>query len=453
MASTTVESVLGEDEWYSLVSTVVDGSCTLMLGPDAVTGYLGDERLPIHVALATYMKRRLPQEIRDRLGSRYDFLDPSRPASVAQMVLREIDRAQIKRWLEDFRQEFRPEHSPLGDLAQLPFEVVINTSPATAVYDVFHAANADAGTTFYDRTGRKPGLMPEPSQGRPVVYQLYGSLENPRSLILSDTDRLDFIVGLARDNPPLPVNLTSILHDDNRSFLFLGFDLADWHFRVLLHILSQASNRNYTSFASELEASPLEPADRDFYRVSHKIHFFAGDLGDFAAELRRRVDAESTPGNGGQGVSQPLAASAPTVFICHASEDAEHARRIADGLRASGIATWVDKENLRGGAQWSKEIERTIRNVNYVVVVQSSAMKGKDVGYVNREIDMALDRQREYRFPRVFVIPTVVEGDENRLDLAEFEQLQSVDVSPAAGVSDLVRAIFRDLDLAERGTR
>ena len=135
------------------------------------------------------------------------------------------------------------------------------------------------------------------------------------------------------------------------------------------------------------------------------------------------------------------------VFICHASEDSAHAQRIAEGLRKAGIGTWFDQENLRGGDRWDGLIERTIkREVEYVVVLQSEAMKLKDIGYVNREINFAIDRQRDYRPPRVFLIPAFVDQIDNKLDLLEIDEVQSVNVTPTAGVTDLVRAIRRDLD-------
>ena len=232
-------SVLDEDHWYSLVSTISGGRCTLMLGPEAVFGSLGASRLPIHVALATYMKEQIPPEVRSRLGTVYDRLDPNHPASVAQAVLREADPAQIQRWLENFRRSFVVEEQPLLDLAGMPFELVIDTSPAGTVAELFARDNDAVFSTYYDRNGPAEFMLPELSSDRPIVYQLYGSVENPTSMILSDTDRLELIVSLARSTPALPANLTSALHGDvNRSFLFLGFDLMDWHFRVLLHILS-----------------------------------------------------------------------------------------------------------------------------------------------------------------------------------------------------------------------
>ena len=446
-----VSDLLDEDHWYSLVSTVSEGVCTLMLGPEAVTGCLNGERLPVHVALASYMMQRLPEDVRHRLGPSDQRLDPWHPASVAQVILREADPAQIRRWLERFHEDFETDDQPLVDLAKLPFALVLNTSPAKIVFDVFSRVKSGAIAAFYDRTGKMPGMLPDLSPANPVVYQLYGSLEKPRSMILSDSDRLDFIVKLARGSPALPINLTSALSDEDRIFLFLGFDLTDWHLRVLLHILSSNANRNYTSFAAELESAPLDLETQDFYRVSHKIHFFAGDLATFCSELKERTESRRAGGNE-HGAGRAVSPNAPVVFICHASEDAGEARRIAAGLRAAGIGTWVDRQNLRGGDRWDDMIERTIKKeVDYVAVLQSAAMKSKDVGYVNREIDMALDRQRDYRLPRVFLIPAIIDDAMNRLDALEIDRLQSVDLTPTAGVGDLVRAIVRDLDLQGRG--
>lgn len=447
----TVVELLDEDRWYSLVSAVSDGTCVLMLGPHAVTGDLGGNDLPVHVALAAYIKEQLPQETRDRIGTVYERLDPSKPASVAQVVLREVDPAVIRRWVERFHEDFEIDETPLAALATLPFELIVNTSPVETVSDVFTRVKAGTVTAFYDRTGRKPEMLPDPSGDRPVVYQLYGSLRQPRSMILSDSDRLDFIVKVARGQPALPLNLSSALQDGDRSFLFLGFDLADWHFRMLLHILSGSATRNYSSFAAELDSTPLDIETQDFYRESHRIHFFNGELGEFCAQLRERCERAAPADSTTSTATAAPNSGAPTVFICHASEDAATAERIADELRAAGINTWFDRENLRGGDRWDDLIERTIRReVDYVVILQSAAMLAKDVGYVNREINFALDRQRDYRPPRVFLIPAFIDHADHRLDLLAIERLQSVDVTPPAGVTDLVRAIMRDVNLQGR---
>ena len=48
------------------------------------------------------------------------------------------------------------------------------------------------------------------------------------------------------------------------------------------------------------------------------------------------------------------------VFLSYASQDAEAARRIGEGLRAAGIEVWLDQSELRGGDAWDQKIRRQI---------------------------------------------------------------------------------------------
>ena len=58
---------LRDDDWTSLVDSINDGSCILMLGPDAIMGHFDGEHMAVIIALAKYVK--------DRLGSLGERLD------------------------------------------------------------------------------------------------------------------------------------------------------------------------------------------------------------------------------------------------------------------------------------------------------------------------------------------------------------------------------------------
>ena len=44
------------------------------------------------------------------------------------------------------------------------------------------------------------------------------------------------------------------------------------------------------------------------------------------------------------------------VFISYAHVDSEEVERIVSKLEASGIKVWIDRESIRAGRQWRKEI-------------------------------------------------------------------------------------------------
>lgn len=429
-----------EADWTSLVYSVERGECILMLGPDAVSGVLNGEKLPLLTAMAHFVK--------DKLGPSYAHLDPNRLSSVAQAAVSQEDPFTLQGWVDEFYREFESDTGVLRNLAELPFALVLSTSPGLSAQHVFREIKPNTHADFYDRTSRARQSLPDPTPEEPVIYNIYGSLEQPASLILSDSDRLDFIVSVVSDDPPLPPKLKSALRDPNRSLLFLGFDLGQWQLRVLLHVLAGESQRRYKSFALELDEGRLDSGAEDFYRVGHKIHFVRADVERFTSELRSRVSVMPAPEAMGDDRPSSVPPGAPVVFICHASEDKSVAREVADALQASGIDTWFDENDLRGGDSWDEKIRRSLREVDYVLVLQSQSLRDKDVGYVNREISIALDRQAEYRPPRRFLIPVVVDSPEYRLE--ELDYLQAPDLSTETGMDELIRAIKRDVNLKER---
>ena len=97
---------------------------------------------------------------------------------------------------------------------------------------------AQAGTPQYT-------LDPEPSRENPVVFHLNGYDDDPQQashLVLSEDDFLTHLVRLSRDfNHILPMDVVGILTES--SFLFLGYSLDDWEFRVVLQGLVQSLNR------------------------------------------------------------------------------------------------------------------------------------------------------------------------------------------------------------------
>ena len=436
----SAQRAMRDADWTSLEYAIREGYCILMVGSDAITGMFDGERLPLLVGLARFVK--------DKLGPEYAYLNEFNPSSVAQVAIVQEDPFTLQGWAKEFYDGLEATSPVPADLAALPFSLVIDTSPGLSVEQAFLEARPRTTIDYYDRTAPSRPSLADPTVDAPLVYNLYGSLKRPSSLILSDNDRLDFLVSVISGNPPLPAKLRSILSDPDRTFLFLGFQLNQWQFRVMLHVLAQNAQRHFKSFALELDQPDLDAATKLFYKTGHKITFYDMDVESFTAELLRRI-GPMTSGTVTAGQGDDLAPDAPLVFLCHASEDSEYADDLARQLRLNGIGTWLDKENLRGGDQWDDVIRRAIgMDVSYVVVIQSTSLKDKDVGYVNREISLALDRQLDYRKNRRFLIPVFIGGSDSLLD--DLEHLQSIDLSREGGVDDLIKAINRDLEMVDR---
>ena len=85
-----------------------------------------------------------------------------------------------------------------------------------------------------------------------------------------------------------------------------------------------------------------------------------------------------------------------------------------------------------------------------MVVLQSTDLAKKIKGYVNKEINMALDRQDEFQKGIRFIIPTKIEECDLR---EELEHLHTIDLSGKQNVDLLIKTIRRDYNQKRKGGR
>ena len=444
-------------DWTTLADSLEAGLCAVMLGPDAVKCRAagGNEFVPVLDALGDYL--------RDRLRKEGVPIDKAlvRTSMIAETVVASRGRAKLETWVEEFYDSCQLDQSALEDLARLPVDLIVNTIPGLRLEDAYGGAKAGRHVEYYSRAGAVTRLVPEGTVGVPLIYHLYGSLDERRSLVVSDTDLLDILVSVIKESPPLPANLISTIRDPKRTFLFLGFQLYEWQLRVLIHVLDEACERTTRSPAFERLPNPdLDTGTITFYAgPTHQIDFFGVDVSEFLAQLVLRIEA----GDNSEEVQGPVEPGGPPVFICHTSADKLHAENLANQLQAHGITTWVDRENLRGGVRWDDQIEHVLENdARFVVVLQSRNLLDQVIGlsYVNKEINIALDMQQRVGFGGTFLIPTFIEDaeplrreiDERENQLQLLRALQSIDLTQG-GVNDLVAVIQREIERDQKTRR
>ncbi len=96
------------------------------------------------------------------------------------------------------------------------------------------------------------------------------------------------------------------------------------------------------------------------------------------------------------------------VFICHALEDKEAAKKLYDLLVSDGIDAWLNSEKLLPGQEWRFEIPRVVRSADAIVICISKHFLNKE-GYVQKEIKLALDVADEKTDGTIFLIPARLE--------------------------------------------
>ncbi|HPP61894.1 MAG TPA: toll/interleukin-1 receptor domain-containing protein [Anaerolineales bacterium] len=104
----------------------------------------------------------------------------------------------------------------------------------------------------------------------------------------------------------------------------------------------------------------------------------------------------------------PTNARALKVFLCHAEEDKPKVRRLYRFLVSNGFDAWLDEQNLLPGQEWRVEIPKVVHEADVVVVCISSVSARKE-GFVQAEINFALDKAKEKPEGKIYIIPAKLE--------------------------------------------
>jgi hypothetical protein len=145
-------------------------------------------------------------------------------------------------------------NDPLDKLANIPFSNYITTS----YHDFLERAliNAqrtpitqflcleDGGQiTTWELNDKGEIVPPNPTRKgtklEPVIFHLFGVEKDPKSLIISEDDYINFLVTAVTDtdkqHPMIPLQLQTILSASY--LLLLGYQLQDWEFRALFRLI------------------------------------------------------------------------------------------------------------------------------------------------------------------------------------------------------------------------
>ncbi|MFK8017827.1 MAG: toll/interleukin-1 receptor domain-containing protein [Gammaproteobacteria bacterium] len=363
-------------------------------------------------------------------------------ALVAQTYLHAVgkDRVELELDVSDFYQTYADQTNEIHrDLASLPFQLCLTMTPESLMTKALQDAGKSPTSAWYNFTDPLRG----PTVGecdQPIVYGLLGSVETPSSLVLAETDVLEYLVTVSRSVSGLPDYIAAQLADPKTTFLFLGFGFQRWYTRMLLHVL-RIHGHNIRSLA--LEGDNFfnhQDAKRtiQFFDQTSWLDFRRESLGEFAAGLRQRFEQRFPSGP----TTATNLVGAPRVFLCHDSRDRDLVVGFEQRLHALGVDTWRDEQQLRGGVDWDRRIERVLtQQVDYVVVCETPGMVTKGESYLHKELKIALDRQSQFPGNEGFIWPVTLKPAGQ---FAELSKLHRRDVTSGDGVNRLAKELLDD---------
>lgn len=279
-------------EWRNLIKDINSNRCILMLGPKLATVDIKGQNLPMLEVLSESLSSELEEE-----AISYELSSKNNLPYIAQ---RFMSIPKIRRMdLEDEVLQFYEQHTGLipnlyQALAKLPFHLVVNTTPD----DFMHKALKSVGKwesqmLHYNFKKEQLSSIPHFSSDAPLVYNLLGSLSDPESLVINEEDQVEFIKNVVKGNPPIP-NQIMRHFDERKTYLFLGFDLEEWHFRLLLDSL-KLDVENMT-ISPQTDNYPLSAITQTFYEDRYRFVFVEERISDFVSSLINAYQESQTNG-------------------------------------------------------------------------------------------------------------------------------------------------------------
>ena len=320
------------DKWPAIIAAIQNEKCTPILGPGLYEPMLGSWR-DMSVGLAKKFNFPLAAFYQDALPQVTQFVASNQSLDTLLTSINNMIRATLQQrfgddlpdnlkkpnaailgLLETCGQKFRnsQECEQHKVLAALPLPIYITTN-----YDNLLAeALVEAGRSpevaicpwserFYEESiyDREPDYRP--TVERPLVYHLFGHLKNPESMVLTEDDYYEFLIGFttAKKRTPaiIPPIITRAMTDSN--LLVLGFQLDDWAFRALFRTVmaQQGSARRgrYAHIGVQVELDEVRNLDTrraqkfvEKYFGDSEINIYWGKSDDFLCQLARQWEAE-----------------------------------------------------------------------------------------------------------------------------------------------------------------
>ena len=312
----------GLEKWPALISNIKAKRCTPILGPGVNEHLLGSRREIAHSWADTYHfpmaphycedlpqvaqylsvnqqpmfpRTQLMEHLRQEMWRRYGNIFPE---TLRDASLDELITAFGKEWC------LNHEDDPHCILAELPLPLYLTVNPGNLLREALIWAGKGPHVElcrWNEDLAQIPSIFDtdrsyRPDENNPLIYHLFGRLDEVDSLVLTEDDYFDYLIGVTSNKDLVPTYVRRALSDT--ALLFVGFQLDDWNFRILFRsIMAQegrSRRRRYAHVAVQIdpEEDRILSPDRareylEEYFQGADIHIYWGSTSDFLTELKR----------------------------------------------------------------------------------------------------------------------------------------------------------------------
>ena len=183
-----------------------------------------------------------------------------------------------------YQQQFEDTIAIFKKIAQIPFHYIISINPDKKLKEVFEKLEFKYNFDFYWKNHPPSSTNPSrPSKENPLIYNLFGSVDQFESLVLTHDDLFDFLASVFQTNN-MPNQLKNHIQEAD-NFIFLGFEFEKWYMQLLLRILHFHNNEDFLKYASnQIVHEDLQIMCYEQF----KINFVKDDINSFVTTLHSK---------------------------------------------------------------------------------------------------------------------------------------------------------------------
>ena len=296
-----------DDEWTELLQYIYEKKCTPFVGSEAHVRWIPSDR-------------NIAVKWTEDFG--YPFEDSYQLPQVAQyLAIKEDDEMSPKNLLSNILKKISPPNFSLSEyqntlyvvLADLNLPLYITTNYDHLMEEALKSRGKDPKsefcrwndniTQYANRAGIRSVFEDKrynPTPARPLVYHLHGDMDNPRSMVLTEKDYVDFVINMGKwdKNPILPTLVQTSFATSSQ--LFVGYRLKDMNSRIIFRSIANflAAIEPPLSLAVVSPSMNISNKNKDaqkylngYAKDMFKLNIYWSDPFLFSIELRKRFNS------------------------------------------------------------------------------------------------------------------------------------------------------------------
>lgn len=286
-----------------IAKAIQDSQCILYVGP-AICRHK-QTREPIQKSFAKYLSEEIFNRTQNNptneenltyIAQKYNNITSKLPENQI------FDHSDAQKKAQEYYTNFiDEEYELIKNIANLPFKLIVNVNPDEIISKVFKANTKVHPTVitsaYYVQndvklTNEKENQFRiqiekelEKRNVPTVVYNIYGSLQEPNSVPLTERDYI-FITKSYLNNNSASLAYINGRIEEAKMHLFIGFDYKHWQFKFLFDALNFGKKKKDNSENSDLDKNvfsiyssdlPVNEIDKDFFEQEFKFCFHRED--------------------------------------------------------------------------------------------------------------------------------------------------------------------------------